>query len=184
MIGRCVDAIFSHNLAGQGDQYCMFPFPLILARRGDNTCTGDGLGGSSGVQKPAPMITLDMSGTFENVQVSCFNDHPKNFFLSNTAQILNSPQRAIAINTNGLTVSGVTVNNGALSYTVLLVARIYTEEDLAAGAAANSRSNGKPAGANTDVSVAVDRLLGYQFTRAGFRCVIFRRNNLAHHSLR
>ncbi|KAJ7832988.1 pectin lyase fold/virulence factor [Mycena leptocephala] len=85
----------NHNLAGQGDQYW------------------DGLGGSGGVQKPAPMITLDMSGTFENVQ------------------ILNSPQRAIAINTNGLTVSGVTVNN-------------------AAGAAANSRSNGKPAGANTD----------------------------------
>ncbi|KAJ7085564.1 glycoside hydrolase [Mycena epipterygia] len=104
----------NHNLAGQGDQYW------------------DGLGGSGGVQKPAPMITLEMSGTFEDVQ------------------ILNSPQRAIAINTNGLTVSGVTVNN-------------------AAGAAANSRSNGKPAGANTDVSVAVDRLLRYQFTRAGFR---------------
>ncbi|KAJ7263967.1 glycoside hydrolase [Mycena rebaudengoi] len=104
----------NHNLAGQGDQYW------------------DGLGGNGGVQKPAPMITLDMSGTFENVQ------------------ILNSPQRAVAINTNGLTVSGVTVNH-------------------AARAAANSRSNGKPAGANTDVSVAVDRLLRYQFTRAGFR---------------
>ncbi|KAJ7817873.1 endo-polygalacturonase PG1 [Mycena leptocephala] len=85
----------NHNLAGQGDQYW------------------DGLGGSAGIQKPAPMITLDMSGTFENVQ------------------ILNSPQRAVAVNTNGLTVSGVTVNN-------------------AAGAAANSRSNGKPAGVNTD----------------------------------
>jgi hypothetical protein len=33
---------------------------------------------------------------------------------------------------------------------------MHTEEDLAAGAAANSRSNGKPAGANTDVSVAVE----------------------------
>jgi len=85
----------NHNLAGQGDQYW------------------DGLGGSGGLEKPAPMITLEMSGTFENVQ------------------ILNSPQRAVAVNTNGLTVSGVTVNN-------------------AAGAAANSRSNGKPAGANTD----------------------------------
>ncbi|KAJ7328088.1 pectin lyase fold/virulence factor [Mycena albidolilacea] len=87
----------SHNLVGNGDQYW------------------DGLGGSGGIQKPAPMITLDMSGTFENVV------------------ILNSPQRAVAINTDGLTVSGVTVNN-------------------AAGAAANSRSAGKPAGANTDAS--------------------------------
>jgi galacturan 1,4-alpha-galacturonidase len=94
----------------------MFPFPLILARRGYNICAGDGLGGSGGIQKPAPMITLDMSGTFENVRVSCFNDHPKTFFLSNTAQILNRPQRAIAVKTNGHTVSGVTVNNGALSY--------------------------------------------------------------------
>ncbi|KAF8180802.1 glycoside hydrolase [Mycena galopus ATCC 62051] len=88
----------NHNLDGQGAQYW------------------DGLGGSGGVEKPAPMITLEMSGTFENVQV------------------LNSPQRAVAINTNGLTVSGVTVNN-------------------AAGAASNSLSNGKPAGANTDVGV-------------------------------
>ncbi|KAJ7859834.1 pectin lyase fold/virulence factor [Mycena olivaceomarginata] len=87
----------SHNLVGNGDQYW------------------DGLGGSGGIQKPAPMITLDMSGTFENVV------------------ILNSPQRAVAINTDGLTVSGVTVNN-------------------AAGAVANSRSAGKPAGANTDAS--------------------------------
>jgi hypothetical protein len=62
------------------------------------------------------MITLDMSGTFENVQVSYFNDRPETRLLSNTAQILNSPQRAVAINTNGLTVSGVTVNNGGLSY--------------------------------------------------------------------
>ncbi|KAJ7626171.1 pectin lyase fold/virulence factor [Roridomyces roridus] len=85
----------NHNLDGQGASYW------------------DGMGGNGGVEKPAPMVTLDMSGTFENVVV------------------LNSPQRAIAINTNGLTVSGVTVNN-------------------AAGAAANSASAGKPAGANTD----------------------------------
>ncbi|KAF5384488.1 hypothetical protein D9757_006431 [Collybiopsis confluens] len=73
----------------------------------------DGLGGNGGVQKPAPMLTLDMSGTFTNVD------------------IVNSPQRAVAINTNGITVSSVTVNNGA-------------------GTAANSASAGKPAGANTD----------------------------------
>ncbi|KAF8191065.1 pectin lyase fold/virulence factor [Mycena galopus ATCC 62051] len=85
----------NHNLDGQGTLYW------------------DGLGGSGGIEKPAPMITLEMSGTFENVQ------------------ILNSPQRAVAVNTDGLTVSGVIVNN-------------------AAGAAPNSLSNGQPAGANTD----------------------------------
>ncbi|KAJ6542840.1 pectin lyase fold/virulence factor [Mycena capillaripes] len=95
----------NHNLAGNGDQYW------------------DGLGGSGGIVKPSPMLTLDMSGTFENVV------------------ILNSPERAIAINTNGLTVSGVNVNN-------------------AAGAAANSRSNGKPAGANTDAfDVAANNII-------------------------
>ncbi|KAJ6567240.1 pectin lyase fold/virulence factor [Mycena vulgaris] len=46
-------------------------------------------------------------------------------------QIVNSPGRAVAIGGSSLTVSAVTVNN-------------------AAGAAANSKSAGKPAGANTD----------------------------------
>ncbi|KAJ7773418.1 glycoside hydrolase [Mycena metata] len=46
-------------------------------------------------------------------------------------QLVNSPGRAVAIGGSSLTVSAVTVNN-------------------AAGAAANSRSAGKPAGANTD----------------------------------
>ncbi|KAJ6627460.1 glycoside hydrolase [Mycena sp. CBHHK59/15] len=46
-------------------------------------------------------------------------------------QLVNSPGRAVAIGGSSLTVSGVTVNN-------------------AAGAAANSKSAGKPAGANTD----------------------------------
>ncbi|KAF7354985.1 Glycoside hydrolase family 31 protein [Mycena sanguinolenta] len=46
-------------------------------------------------------------------------------------QIVNSPGRAVAIEGSSLTVSGVNVNN-------------------AAGAVPNSRSNGAPAGANTD----------------------------------
>ncbi|KAJ7087204.1 glycoside hydrolase [Mycena belliarum] len=46
-------------------------------------------------------------------------------------QLVNSPGRAVAIGGSSLTVSAVTVNN-------------------AAGAAANSKSGGKPAGANTD----------------------------------
>ncbi|KAJ7047728.1 glycoside hydrolase [Mycena alexandri] len=85
----------NHNLVGNGDQYW------------------DGLGGSGGVVKPAPMLVLAMSGTFENIQV------------------VNSPTRAVAIEGDGITVSSVTVNN-------------------AAGAAANSKSAGKPAGVNTD----------------------------------
>ncbi|KAJ6498926.1 glycoside hydrolase [Mycena sanguinolenta] len=85
----------NHNLVGNGDQYW------------------DGLGINGGVQKPDPMLRINMGGTFENVQ------------------LVNSPGRAVAIGGSSLTVSGVTVNN-------------------AAGAAANSRSAGKPAGANTD----------------------------------
>ncbi|KAF9075563.1 glycoside hydrolase [Rhodocollybia butyracea] len=80
---------------------------------GQGTLYWDGLGGNGGVTKPAPLLTLNMGGTFSNVQ------------------IVNSPQRAVAINGNSLTVSGVIVNNGA-------------------GTAANSLSGGKPAGANTD----------------------------------
>ncbi|KAJ7122813.1 pectin lyase fold/virulence factor [Mycena epipterygia] len=85
----------NHNLVGNGDSYW------------------DGLGINGGVQKPDPMLRINMGGTFENLQ------------------LVNSPGRAVAIGGSSLTVSGVTVNN-------------------AAGAAANSRSAGKPAGANTD----------------------------------
>jgi len=75
----------------------------------------DGLGGNGGVTKPAPMLVIDSSGTFENTIVK------------------NSPTRAVAINGNGnaLTVSAITVDNSA-------------------GDAANSKSNGAAAGANTD----------------------------------
>ncbi|KAF9070253.1 glycoside hydrolase [Rhodocollybia butyracea] len=80
---------------------------------GQGTLYWDGLGGNGGVTKPAPLLTLNMGGTFSNVQV------------------VNSPTRAVAVNGNSLTVSGVIVNN-------------------AAGTAPNSISNGAPAGANTD----------------------------------
>jgi len=73
----------------------------------------DGLGGSGGVTKPAPLLVLNMGGTFSDIV------------------IFNSPQRAVAVNGNSLTVSGVMVDNGA-------------------GTAPNSISNGAPAGANTD----------------------------------
>ncbi|KAJ7688366.1 glycoside hydrolase [Mycena rosella] len=92
----------NHNLVGNGDQYW------------------DGLGIGGGVQKPDPMLRINMGGTFENLQV------------------VNSPGRAVAIGGSSLTVSAVTVNN-------------------AAGAAANSRSAGKPAGANTDNSVVTNQ---------------------------
>jgi len=84
-----------HEFIGNGDQYW------------------DGLGGSGGVTKPDPMMSIDISGTFENLKV------------------VNSPQRAIAVDGSSLTLSGITVDNSA-------------------GAATNSRSGGKPAGANTD----------------------------------
>ncbi|EIM84346.1 uncharacterized protein STEHIDRAFT_159026 [Stereum hirsutum FP-91666 SS1] len=73
----------------------------------------DGLGGNGGIQKPAPMIQLNMGGTFENVKIQ------------------NSPTRAVAVSGTGLTLTSITVDNSA-------------------GAAANSASGGKPAGANTD----------------------------------
>jgi len=84
-----------HNLVGNGDQYW------------------DGQGINGGVQKPDPMLRINMGGTFSNLQ------------------LVNSPGRGVAIGGSSLTVSGVTVNN-------------------AAGSAANSKSGGKPAGANTD----------------------------------
>jgi len=84
-----------HQFVGNGDQYW------------------DGLGGSGGTTKPDPMMSIGISGTFEDLKV------------------VNSPQRAIAVDGSSLTISGVTVDNSA-------------------GAAANSKSGGKPAGANTD----------------------------------
>ncbi|KAJ6583338.1 glycoside hydrolase [Mycena sp. CBHHK59/15] len=71
------------------------------------------LGGNGGVTKPAPMLVINMGGTFSNLK------------------IVNSPQRAVAVGGNSVTVSGITVDNSA-------------------GSVANSRSGGKPAGANTD----------------------------------
>lgn len=56
----------------------------------------DGLGGNGGVTKPDPMLTLDITGTFENLKV------------------VNSPQRAVSVNgksSGALTVTGVTVDN-------------------------------------------------------------------------
>ncbi|KIK61120.1 glycoside hydrolase family 28 protein [Collybiopsis luxurians FD-317 M1] len=80
---------------------------------GQGSLYWDGQGGNGGIEKPAPMLTLNMGGTFTNVKIS------------------ESPQRAVAVNGNGLTVSDVTVDNSA-------------------GTAPNSLSGGSPAGANTD----------------------------------
>ncbi|KAK7458792.1 hypothetical protein VKT23_009798 [Stygiomarasmius scandens] len=84
-----------HNLVGNGDQYW------------------DGQGINGGVQKPDPMLRINMGGHFSNIQ------------------LVNSPGRGVAIGGNNLVVDSVHVNN-------------------AAGSSANSRSGGKPAGANTD----------------------------------
>ncbi|KAJ7171263.1 glycoside hydrolase [Mycena filopes] len=67
----------NHNLVGNGDQYW------------------DGLGLNGGVQKPDPMLRINMGGTFSNLQ------------------LVNSPARAVAIGGSSLTVSGITVNNAA-----------------------------------------------------------------------
>lgn len=82
-----------------------------------------------------------MGGTFENLQV------------------VNSPGRAVAIGGSSLTVSGVIVNNGEFFF--LLCGEDAEFHSLAAGAAANSRSGGKPAGANTDVHLTLARPLSY-----------------------
>ncbi|KAJ7577413.1 glycoside hydrolase [Mycena floridula] len=63
-----------HNLVGNGDQYWDL----------------DG-----GVQKPDPMLRINMGGTFSNIQ------------------LVNSPARAVAIGGSSLTVSAVNVNNAA-----------------------------------------------------------------------
>ncbi|CAK5282056.1 unnamed protein product [Mycena citricolor] len=84
-----------YELNGNGDQYW------------------DGLGGNGGVVKPAPMLRVRMSGTFENVKV------------------LNTPMRAISVNANNVLVRSINIDNSA-------------------GDVANSQSNGKPAGHNTD----------------------------------
>ncbi|KAF8310829.1 endo-polygalacturonase PG1 [Clavulina sp. PMI_390] len=55
----------------------------------------DGLGGSGGKTKPAPMLVLDNSGTFKNVN------------------LLNAPMRGVAINGASLVVSNVNVDNSA-----------------------------------------------------------------------
>jgi len=74
----------------------------------------DGQGINGGVQKPDPMMSIEISGTMENVKA------------------VNSPGRVFAISNPGtLLMTGLTVDNSQ-------------------GAAANSKSDGKPAGANTD----------------------------------
>jgi len=67
----------NHNLVGNGDQYW------------------DGLGLNGGVQKPDPMLRINMGGLFENLQ------------------IVNSPARSVAVGGSSLTVSGLTINNAA-----------------------------------------------------------------------
>ncbi|KAJ7495617.1 pectin lyase fold/virulence factor [Mycena latifolia] len=66
-----------HEMLGLGDQYW------------------DGLGGSGGVTKPAPMLVINMGGTFSNLK------------------LVNSPSRAIAIGGSSLTVSSINVDNSA-----------------------------------------------------------------------
>ncbi|EMD36930.1 glycoside hydrolase family 28 protein [Gelatoporia subvermispora B] len=74
----------------------------------------DGQGGNGGVTKPAPMMKIEISGTFTNVRV------------------LNSPERVYSVSNPGpLTMSNLTVDNSA-------------------GNAPNSKSDGQPAGHNTD----------------------------------
>ncbi|KAJ7835095.1 glycoside hydrolase [Mycena olivaceomarginata] len=91
-----------HELVGQGPLYW------------------DGLGGNGGVVKPAPLLRINMGGSFTNIKVS------------------NSPARAIAIGGNSLTVSAINIDNCEFpGY-------------FPAGDAPNSKSNGAAAGHNTD----------------------------------
>lgn len=81
------------------------------------------------------MLRINMGGTFSNLQV------------------VNSPGRAVAIGGSSLTVSNVHVNNGACAFTQCPLERafiIFVRFCSAAGSASNSKSSGKPAGANTD----------------------------------
>ncbi|KAJ7064074.1 glycoside hydrolase [Mycena amicta] len=73
----------------------------------------DGLGGNGGVTKPAPLLRINMGGSFTNLK------------------IVNAPARTVAIGGSSLTVSAINIDNSA-------------------GSAPNSKSNGAPAGANTD----------------------------------
>ncbi|KAJ6537060.1 endo-polygalacturonase PG1 [Mycena capillaripes] len=66
-----------HELVGQGELYW------------------DGQGGNGGVTKPAPMLRINMGGSFSNIK------------------ILNSPARAISVGGNSLTVSAVNIDNSA-----------------------------------------------------------------------
>ncbi|KAK7024711.1 glycoside hydrolase family 28 protein [Favolaschia claudopus] len=84
-----------HELVGQGELYW------------------DGQGGGGGVVKHAPMLRINMGGSFSNIKIK------------------NSPERAIAINGNSLTVSGINIDNSA-------------------GDAPNSKSGSSAAGHNTD----------------------------------
>jgi galacturan 1,4-alpha-galacturonidase len=87
----------------------------LTLRYTDIVSQGDGLGINGGVQKPDPMLRINMGGTFENVQVNIFE---ADLIVSrpNTVQLVNSPGRAVAIGGSSLTVSGVTVNNGSCNF--------------------------------------------------------------------
>ncbi|KAJ7064073.1 glycoside hydrolase [Mycena amicta] len=55
----------------------------------------DGLGGNGGVTKPAPLLRINMGGTFTNLK------------------IINTPGRAVAIGGSSLTVSALNIDNSA-----------------------------------------------------------------------
>ncbi|KAJ7708077.1 glycoside hydrolase [Mycena rosella] len=67
-----------------------------LLGQGDQYWASDFSRGSGGVTKPDPMLVLDIGGSFTNLK------------------IVNSPERAIAIEGSSLTVSGITVDNFVL----------------------------------------------------------------------
>ncbi|KAF9268656.1 endo-polygalacturonase PG1 [Marasmius fiardii PR-910] len=74
----------------------------------------DGLGGNGGVEKPAPMMKIKISGVYKDVTV------------------VNSPARTYSVsNPAALTMTGLTIDNSL-------------------GDQPNSKSNGEPAGHNTD----------------------------------
>ncbi|KAE9403323.1 endo-polygalacturonase PG1 [Gymnopus androsaceus JB14] len=62
---------------------------------GQGTLYWDGQGLSGGTTKPDPMLTINMSGSFSNIQ------------------IVNSPARAVSVNGDSITISDVIVNNAA-----------------------------------------------------------------------
>ncbi|KAF8316158.1 pectin lyase-like protein [Clavulina sp. PMI_390] len=68
---------------------------------GNGASYWDGLGGSGGKTKPAPLLRINHSGTFKNVKV------------------LNAPMRSVAIGGASVTVSGLNIDNSAGDATTL-----------------------------------------------------------------